>query len=95
MLFDEIVERFDELQLSKTPLSDIAHEKGFSTVSIVEEDELFRAEKKEDENVLIISIKSHDHDRTFQIRPSTYHNYLYCFDGERVIQYKSYMYEDT
>ena len=93
-LYSKIISLFDEYQKSETPISNIGHANGFTPIDCTNENEYYRAIKKDGEYSIILSIVSFEHDRTFQIRPDTYHNIAYLFKCDKQISSNPYMYEN-
>ena len=65
---------------------DIAHEKGFKIIDLVEENENFCAELVQENERIVLSIKSFDHSKIFQDRLDTYHNYIYLYRDETIVE---------
>lgn len=93
-IFNEIVCNFENAKNSKTPISDLIRKYDFEQVSTIEEDEHFRAILENANQRLEVFIKCHSHDKTFQSRPDTNHNYLELYDNGTRLSSLSYMYED-
>lgn len=92
-IYSCIMSKYYEMSINKIPISNIAHEFEFTIVAPIGDNENFRAEKVDGDNKIILSIESFDHSRTFDIRPDTYHNYAYLYNGDKLIDTISYMYE--
>lgn len=85
-LFYEIKKQINFLKQNKIPISDIAHEKGFKIIDLVEENENFCAELVQENERIVLSIKSFDHSKIFQDRLDTYHNYIYLYRDETIVE---------
>ena len=83
---------FFTLKSNNDPISEMGHKLGFLMVNPLLEDEYYRAEYTDGENKYVISIVSHDHSKAFSLRQDTYHNYLYCYRGNELVEEHKYMY---
>lgn len=93
-LYFEIISVFNKYQYNKIPISNIGLDYNFSRIDRTEPNEVYRSIKKDNNYTIILSIKSYEHDRTYQICPDTYHNYAYLYENNELIYSHSYMYED-
>lgn len=93
-IYSEIISLFNKYETNKTPISDFGHSHNFSMIEHTNENEYYRSIKKDGEYTIILSIESFEHDRTFQMRPDTYHNYAYLYKNDELISSNSYMYEE-
>ena len=93
-LYLTILSLFTEYQNSKTPISNFGHANGFTMIGHTNENECYRAIKRDGDYNIILSIESFEHDRTYQTCSDTYHNYVYLCKNDKLISSNSYMYKD-
>lgn len=79
---------------NKIPISQLISKYNFDNIKFTNDDEHFRAEKQDDTYKIVASIECFTHDRAFELRPDTIHNYLYLYEKDILIDSKKYMYED-
>lgn len=91
-MFHLITSQFGHLADMKCPISDISIKNGFKVVEPITEDEFFRSELVCGDDKYVLSVVSHNHDRTNQLRPDTVHNTIYHYKNGKLHEKESYMY---
>lgn len=94
ILFKSITNEFNNAKECKIPISDLIRKYEFQSKSNRSEDECFYATLNSEEYRIEVSIKCYLHDRTFQHRPDTNHNFIELYRKNKLISFESYMYED-
>ena len=97
-LYDSIIAQLDELEKSKTPISNVAHKECFTQIQTPDTEstdgtyECFRAEKADGDQKVILSITTRDNYRSFGNDEEPYHNTVSVYKDGQLIGSKSYTY---
>lgn len=97
-LYQEIVNEIEGFEESHTPISNIAHKKGFIMKEKQNNDEpfgyyeCFHAEKEDGKYKIIITIETRDNYRSFGKDDEPYHNTVALYENDTCIASKNYTY---
>lgn len=94
-IYKDMRNEIAQMEANHCPISELQFKNySFKVVDPQIEDEIFRAEMWQGNNLIRIYIISHEHDRTNQLTPDTFHNYIEYWENGILKNSYTYMYCD-
>lgn len=94
VIFNDITNEFNNAKKHKIPISDLIRAYEFQSINKRSDDEYFHATLSSKDYRIEVSIKCYFHDRVFQSRPDTNHNFIELYKNNELVSSRSYMYEE-